>query len=162
ENTWVVLDSSADLAGLPQSLREAYQAAAKERGVAGTGVVVNTRSSVDPLLTFSSRRDLRERVWRAFKSRGDNPGANHTGALITEIVALRTARAKLLGYPTHAHLRMVDTMAGEPEAAHALMMRVWPAAVARVREEVAAMERIARRERAPLPLEPWDYLYYAE
>jgi peptidyl-dipeptidase Dcp len=162
ENTWTVLESKKDLAGLSPSLIATYKAAADERKLGGKWVVVNTRSSVDPFLTSSSRRDLREKVWKAFKNRGDNGGENDTNAIIARIVKLRTDRARLLGYPTHAHWRMADTMASDPEKAKALMMRVWPAAVARVAEEVKDMERLAKRDGLKLPFEPWDYLYYAE
>ena len=138
ENTWTVLDREADLAGLPDSLISAAKAAATERSLAGKWAIVNTRSSVDPFLTFSTRRDLREKVWKKFKSRGDNGDQHDTKATIASIVKLRAERAKLLDFPSHAHWRMSDTMALQPKAAQALMMRVWPAAVARVQEEVAA------------------------
>ena len=162
ENTWVVLDKTDDLLGLPDSLRAAYKAAAEERKLNGTWVVVNTRSSVDPFLSSSSRRDLREKVWKAFKSRGDNGDANDTNATIAKIVKLRAERAALLGYASHAHWRMSDTMAKDPKAARELMMKVWPAAVARVHEEVADMQAIAKTEGADITIEPWDYLYYAD
>jgi peptidyl-dipeptidase Dcp len=162
ENTWVVLDKQADLLGLPKSLVASYKAAADERGLAGKWVVVNTRSSVDPFLTESSRRDLREKVWKAFKNRGDNGNENDTNATIAKIVKLRADRAKLLGYPTHAHWRMSDTMAVDPAKADELMLRVWPAAVARVKEEVADMQKIAKKEKLKGAIEPWDYLYFAE
>ncbi|MGE0869948.1 MAG: M3 family metallopeptidase [Kofleriaceae bacterium] len=162
ENTWTVLDKPADLAGLQKSDVASYKAAADERKLDGKWVVVNTRSSVDQFLTTSSRRDLREKVWKAFKNRGDNGDENDTNATITKIVALRARRAALLGYPSHAHWRMYNTMAVDPANAEALMMRVWPAAVARVREEVADMQKVARKQRANITIEPWDYLYYAE
>ncbi len=159
EETWIVLETKADLAGLPADLVATYKAAAEERKLAGKWAVVNTRSSVDPFLTSSRRRDLRQKVWTAFKSRGEGPEG--TAPTIARIVALRAERAKLLGYPTHAHLRMADTMAKDPAKASALMMRVWPGAVARVKEEVADMMPYARKDRVTT-LEPWDYLYYAE
>ena len=162
ENTWVVLDSEADLAGLPASLRASYKAAADERKLAGKWVVVNTRSSVDPFLESSSRRDLRHKVWQAFKNRGDNGNANDTNKLISQIVKLRAERAALLGYPSHAHWRMANTMAVDPAKAEELMLRVWTGAAARVKEEVADMQKIANRERTRVTIEPWDYLYYAE
>jgi peptidyl-dipeptidase Dcp len=157
ENTWVVLEK-ADLAGLPASLVASYKAAADERKLPGKWLVVNTRSSVDPFLTTSSRRDLREKVWKAFKNRGDNGGANDTNATIAKIVSLRGERATLLGYATHAHWRMSNTMAIDPAKAEALMLRVWPAAVARVAEEVKDMQKLAGKA----PIEPWDYLFYSE
>ncbi|HVV88805.1 MAG TPA: M3 family metallopeptidase [Kofleriaceae bacterium] len=162
EDTWTVLDDAADLAGLPPDLVAAYKAAADERGLAGRWAVLNTRSSVDPFLTSSARRDLRERVWKKFKDRGDHGDERDTRATIVAIVRLRAERAKLLGYPSHAAWRMSDTMAIDPARARDLMMRVWPAAVARVREEVADMQAIAAKEDAAITLEPWDYLYYAE
>lgn len=162
EDKWTVIDSEADLAGLPPSLVASFKAAADERKLAGKWAVVNTRSSVDPFLTFSSNRALREKVWKSFKDRGDDGGANDTNATIAKIVKLRADRAKLLGFETHAHWRMDDTMAKDPAKATELMMRVWQPAVARVREEVADMQAVANREGTRLKIEPWDYLYYAE
>jgi peptidyl-dipeptidase Dcp len=162
ENTWVVLDTPEDLAGLPESLRAACQEAAKEKGLPGKWAVVNTRSSVDPFLSSSSRRDLREKVFKAFKSRGDNGDVSDTNATIAIIVKLRAERAALLGYASHAHWRMDDTMAKDPTNARDLMMKVWPAAVARVHEEVADMQAIAKSEGTDIVIEPWDYLYYAD
>lgn len=160
EDTWVVLGAD-DLAGLPESLVRTYEAAAKERGLQGYAVV-NTRSAVDPFLTSSQRRDLRERVWRAFVSRGDHGDEHDTNAIIREIVALRAERARELGFASHAHWRMSDTMAKDPKAARDLMMRVWPAAVARVKEEVADMRKMAKKLGDRLEIEPWDYRYYME
>ena len=162
ENTWTVLERDADLAGLPASMVSAAKAAADERGLTGRWAIVNTRSSVDPFLTFSTQRDLREKVWKKFKSRGDNRDKNDTKATIAGIVKLRAERARLLDVPSHAQWRMSDTMALEPKAAQALMMRVWPAAVGRVKEEVADMQAIAAKEGAAITIEPWDYLFYAE
>ena len=162
ENTWIVLERQEDLAGLPASLVSSAAAAAADRKLSGRWAIVNTRSSVDPFLTFSERRDLRERVWKAFKNRNEHGDANDTRAITAEIVRLRGERAALLGYETHAHWRMSDTMAKAPDAAMSLMMRVWPAAVGRVKEEVADMQAIANREGAGLTIEPWDYLFYAE
>jgi len=162
ENTWIVLEKPEELAGLPDSLRANYAEAAKEHNLPGKWAVVNTRSSVDPFLSASSRRDLREKVWKAFKSRGDNGNANDTNATIAKIVKLRADRAALLGYASHAHWRMSDTMAKDPKNAKDLMMKVWPAAVARVHEEVADMQAIAKSEGADITIEPWDYLYYAD
>jgi peptidyl-dipeptidase Dcp len=113
-------------------------------------------------LASSSRRDLREKVWKSFKNRGDNGGANDANSTISKIMSLRVERAKLLGYASHAHWRMADTMAVDPKKAKDLMMKVWPAAVARVGEEVKDMTAIAKKDVKNLVFEPWDYLYYAE
>jgi peptidyl-dipeptidase Dcp len=156
------LKDAGELAGLPEPLRAAAHAAATARGHEGEWAIVNTRSSMDPFLTSADRRDLRERVWRTYYSRGDNGDAHDNNAIITEILALRAERATLLGYATHAHWRVADSMAKTPENAMNLMMQVWPAAVAREREEVADMQAIADREGAGIKIAPWDYRYYAE
>jgi peptidyl-dipeptidase Dcp len=158
--TWI--EDKADLAGLPESVVSAMAGAAKERGRDGAWAVTNTRSSMDPFLTYSDKRPLREKVWRNYYNRGDNGDARDNNAIIVEIVRLRAARARLLGFASHAHWRLEPQMAKTPEAAMELMMRVWPKAVARVREEVADMQKIADAEGAGLTIEPWDYRYYAE
>jgi peptidyl-dipeptidase Dcp len=124
--------------------------------------VENTRSSVEPFLASSPNRAHRERVWRAFVSRGDNDDANDNKGVIAEIVRLRLERAKLLGYATHAHWRLERSMAKTPQRAQKLLEDVWKPAVARVREEVADMQAVAGREGAGITIEPWDYRYYAE
>ncbi|WP_245768391.1 M3 family metallopeptidase [Stigmatella aurantiaca] len=158
----VILETEADLAGLSSSIRDAAAAAAEARGQKGKWAITNTRSSMEPFLTYSTRRDLREKVWRNYVNRGDNGDARDNNALITEILQLRAERAKLLGYPTHAHWRLENAMAKTPERATALMEAVWPAAVARVREEVADMQAIANKEGTKLKIAPWDYRFYAE
>jgi peptidyl-dipeptidase Dcp len=162
EGGTLFLDDEKDLAGLPPAVRAAAAAAAEARGHKGKWAVLNTRSSVEPFLTYSSRRDLREKVFRAFVTRGDHGDAHDNNKIIGEILALRLERARLLGYPTHAHWRVEDSMAKTPERAMALMEAVWPAAVSRVREEVADMQALAGKEGADVPIEPWDYRYYAE
>jgi peptidyl-dipeptidase Dcp len=158
------LKRETDLEGMPDSLRAAASSAATERGHPGEWAVLNTRSSMEPFLTYAKRRDLREQVWRTYYSRGDNGNAHDNKKIITEILALRAERAKLLGYPTHAHWRVADSMAKTPENAMDLMMQVWPAAVAREHEEVADMQRVAEREHAAgeIKIAAWDYRYYAE
>ena len=158
----LVLDKEADLAGLPDSLRQAAAAAAESRGHKGKWAILNTRSSMEPFLTYSDRRDLREKVWRTYYNRGDNGDAHDNNKIITEILKLRAERAKLLGYQTHAHWRLENTMAKTPERAMELMEAVWTPAVARVHEEVADMQALADKEGAKITIEPWDYRYYAE
>ena len=159
---FLVLQSEADLAGLPESLRAGFAADAERRGQKGKWIVANTRSSVEPFLTYSTRRELREKVWRTFVNRGDNGDARDNNALIGEILQLRAERAGLLGYATHAHWRLEDSMARTPERAMELMEAVWKPAVLRVREEVADMQKLADAESAGIRIEPWDYRYYAE
>lgn len=159
---YVVLKSEADLVGLPQSIRDAAAQAAERKGLKNAWVILNTRSSVEPFLTYSERRDLREKVWRMFISRGDNGDKNDNNSVIPEILRLRAERAKLLGYKSHAHWNLEDTMAKTPERTLELMEAVWKPAVSRVRQEVADMQAIADKEGAGIKIEPWDYRYYAE
>jgi peptidyl-dipeptidase Dcp len=164
----LVLQTEAELEGLPNDLREAAAAAAAVAGMPGRWLISNTRSSMEPFLTASRRRDLRENGWRLWVGRGDNGDANDNKAVIVEILQLRGERARLLGYPTHAHWITDDGMARTPDAALALMLRVWQPALARAREEIADMQALAARAGdrdsggAPLRIEPWDYRYYAE
>jgi peptidyl-dipeptidase Dcp len=161
ENTAITVTDEGQLAGIPDSVKAVAKAAAAERGQTGWAIV-NTRSAVDPVLTFATDRALREKVWRAFVNRGDNGDANDTNATIARIVKLRADRAHLLGFKTHADWRMQDTMAKTPAAAMDLMMRVWPAAKARVGEEVRDMQAIADKSGTKITIEPWDYRFYQE
>ncbi|MEY4510556.1 MAG: hypothetical protein RLZZ450_2678 [Pseudomonadota bacterium] len=162
ETYFTVIESEPELAGLPASLRASAAAAAETKGVPGKWVITNTRSSVEPFLTFADDRKLREVVWRKFVNRGDNGDARDNNTIITKVLRLRAERAKLLGYPTHAHWRLQDSMAKTPEATLQLMETVWKPAVARVQQEVADMQKLANRVGNKLSIEPWDYRYYAE
>jgi peptidyl-dipeptidase Dcp len=161
EGLVLVLQNEADLAGLPQSLKDAAATAAAKK-YPGAWVINNTRSSIDPFLTYSDRRDLREKAWRLFVNRGDNGDDHDNNAIITEILQLRAQRAKLLGFETHAHWRLENSMAKTPENAVQLMEAVWAPAIGRVREEVKDMQYLATKEGAQITIEPWDYKYYAE
>jgi peptidyl-dipeptidase Dcp len=162
ESTYIIA-TEAELKGVPADVKAALAAAAKAQGKpAGTYAIKNTRSAVDPVLTFADNRALREKVWRAFVNRGDNGGASDTNETIANIVKLRAERAKLLGFANHAEWRMQDTMAKTPAKAMNLMMRVWPAAVARVKEEVADQQALAEGLGQKITIEPWDYRYYQE
>jgi peptidyl-dipeptidase Dcp len=157
----LVLSSPDDLAGLPQSLRDAAEATAAAKGQSGKWVISNTRSAIEPFLTYSERRDLREQAWRMFTRRGDG-GAHDNRAIMTEILKLRAERAKLLGYQSHAHWRLENAMALTPERTLELMEAVWTPAVGRVKHEVADMQALADAEAAKITIEPWDYRFYAE
>jgi peptidyl-dipeptidase Dcp len=162
EDYTLVIDNEVDLAGLPDNLREAAASAAEEKGQKGKWLFTNTRSSMEPFITYASRRDLREKGWRMWTMRGDNPGPHDNNPVIAEILQLRAQRAKLLGFASHAHWILDNNMAKTPEAAMALMMKVWKAAVVRAREEIADMQSFADSEGAGIKIEPWDYRYYAE
>ncbi|MCB2114158.1 MAG: M3 family metallopeptidase [Parvularculaceae bacterium] len=162
EESYVTYLSEDQLGGLSQSLVAAARAAAEDRGQKGKYAITNTRSSMDPFLTFSTNRELREQVWRTYYNRGDNGDEWDNNAIITEILQLRDERVGLLGYDNYAAWRLSDRMAKTPERAMDLMMGVWPAAVARVKEEVADMQALADEEGAGITIEPWDYRFYAE
>ncbi|MDX1555045.1 MAG: M3 family metallopeptidase, partial [Xanthomonadales bacterium] len=162
EEKYVVYLEEDQLSGLPGSFIEAAAAAAASRGEENRYAVTNTRSSMDPFLTYSDERDLREQVWRNYYSRGDNGDENDNNALIAEILQLRDERVALLGYDNFAEWQTENRMAKEPARAMELMLTIWPAAIARVEEEVAEMQAVADAEGAELTIEPWDYRYYAE
>ncbi|HVH48044.1 MAG TPA: M3 family metallopeptidase, partial [Labilithrix sp.] len=162
EGYTLLLENEADLAGLPDSVRSGAAAAAEAQGKKGKWAITNTRSSMEPFLTYSTRDDLREKVWKSYVNRGDNNDAHDNKKGIAEILKLRAERAKLLGYETHAHWRLENAMAKTPERAMALMEEVWGPAVARVKEEVADMQAIATRTGLKRKIAPWDYRFYAE
>jgi peptidyl-dipeptidase Dcp len=154
--------SEAEMAGVPQDLKDAAAAVAKVKNLpAGTYAIRNTRSAYEPIMTFATNRALREKVWTKFVNRGDNGDANDTNATIAKIVKLRADRAHLLGFKNHAEWRMQDTMAKTPARAMDLMLKVWKPAVERVREEVADQMQFARLD-GLTEIKSWDYLYYQE
>jgi peptidyl-dipeptidase Dcp len=158
----LVLVGEDELAGLPDFVRAAAGAAAAERGHAGKHVITLARSSVEAFLQFSERRDLRERVFRAWMARGDGGGSTDNKALIAEMLALRVERARLLGYPTFAHYRLEDAMARTPEAVRALLERVWTAARRHALADRDALQALMQAEGKNFTLAPWDWRYYAE
>ncbi len=162
EEHYVHYLSKDQLGGLPQEFIASAAQAASERGRKGEYAVLNTRSSMDPFLTYSTERGLREKVWRTFYSRGDNNDEYDNKAIISEILKLRAERTKLQGYGSFAHRALEKQVAKTPEAAMNLLMQMWPAAIARVKEEVADMQAIAVKEGARITIEPWDYRFYAE
>ncbi len=158
----LVLEGEADLAGLPSALVDAAAAAAEARGHAGRHVITLSRSSIEPFLQYSSRRDLRERAFRAWAKRGENGGSTDNRAVAAETVALRAERARLLGYDNFAAYRLADTMAKTPDNARALLRSVWEPAVARATREEHALQALAAGEGGTFALEPWDWRYLAE
>lgn len=158
----VIIGLKAELDGLSPDLIDAAAAAAKDAGMEGKYVIRNTRSSVDPFLTYANNRALREKVWKMFVSRGDNGDKNDNNQIIVQILELRSKRARLLGFETHAHWRLDNSMAKTPVNAMKLLMDVWTPAVAKVKEEVADMQALADKMGHKIRIEPWDYRYYAE
>ena len=162
EEGYVTYITKDQLGGLPDSFVKAAASAAKSRDHEGQYAITNTRSSMDPFLTFSDERPLREKVWRTYYNRGDNGDEHDNNAIIAEILQLRNERVHLLGYDNYAAWRLENRMAKTPKRALDLMEAVWPAALARVKEEVADMQAIADKEGADIKIAPWDYRYYAE
>ena len=151
--------SDQQLGGLPEGFVKSAAAIAQANGHEGEYAITNTRSSIDPFLTYSTERELRKQVWTNFYSRGDNGDEFDNNKLIAEILRLRREKVELLGYSNYAEWRLQDRMAKTPENAINLMEAVWPAALARVAEEVADMQALAGNE---ITIEPWDYRFYAE
>jgi peptidyl-dipeptidase Dcp len=162
EEGWITYLKKNQLGGLPADFIASAAEAAKANGHPGEYAVTNTRSSMDPFLTYSTERGLREIVWRNYYSRGDNGDEHDNNANITKILQLRNERVKLMGYATYADWQLKDNMAKTPAEAEKLMEAVWPAAVARVKEEVADMQAVADKEGAKITIAPWDYRFYAE
>ncbi|UJH93052.1 M3 family metallopeptidase [Antarcticibacterium sp. 1MA-6-2] len=162
EENYVVFLTKDQLSGLPESFVKASAKAAEDRGEDGKYAITNTRSSMDPFLTYSDERELRKKVWTNYYSRGDNNDEFDNNDIIKQILKLRDERVSLMGYDNYAEWRLQNRMAKNPENAMDLMMAVWPAALARVEEEVADMQELANAEGANIEIKPWDYRYYAE
>jgi peptidyl-dipeptidase Dcp len=158
----LVLDGEPDLEGLPEFVRQAAAQTARDLGLAGKHVITLSRSSIEPFLQFSARRDLREAAFKAWASRGENGNANDNRAIAAETVQLRNERAHLLGFKTFASFRLDDAMAKTPEAVRSLLDEVWVAATRKADEERERLAKVARAEGRNIDIEPWDWRYYAE
>jgi peptidyl-dipeptidase Dcp len=162
EQDWFMELGEDDFGGLSEAFIASAKAAAEERGLAGKAIVTLSRSSVEPFLKSSSRRDLREKAFRAFTARGDNGNANDNNATIVEILSLREEAAKIMGFPTYAAYRLEDSMAKTPEAVRGLLERVWKPARARAMADRDALQALVAEEGGNFALAPWDWRYYAE
>jgi peptidyl-dipeptidase Dcp len=162
EQDWSMELGEGDRAGLSDSFIAAARAAAEVRGMAGKAIVTLSRSSVEPFLQSSARRDLREKAYKAFIARGDNGNANDNNAVIGEVLALREESARILGYPTYAAYRLEDSMAKTPDAVRGLLERVWKPARARALADRDEMQAVIAAEGGNFALAPWDWRYYAE
>nr|WP_321236847.1 M3 family metallopeptidase [uncultured Psychroserpens sp.] len=162
EENYVTYLNKNQLGGLSESFINSAAKIATDKGEDGKYAITNTRSSMDPFLTYSTERDLRKIVWTNYYSRGDNGDEYDNNALIAEILKLRKERVGLLGYDNYADWRLQNRMAKNPKNAMDLMEAVWPAAIARVEEEVADMQAVADANGDNITIEAWDYRYYAE
>jgi len=150
------------VASVPEFLREAAAATAQERGLNVPYAVTLSRSSVEPFLQFAADRELREKLFKAWISRGDNDNAHNNRAVITETLALRAEKARLLGYKSYADYKLADSMAGRPEKARALLGKVWAPARRRALAERDALSALIAEEGGNFKLAAWDWRYYAE
>src|SRR5579883_1324791 len=157
----LVLEDKADLKGLPPFVRQAAAEAANGLGLPGKYVITLARSSIEPFLEFSERRDLREAAYKAYIARGEAPGSSDNRRLIKEILALRAEQARLFGFDTYARFQIDDAMAKAPENARGLLEKVWPAAKRKADAERAALEAMAQAEGCNEPLAGWDWHHYA-
>lgn len=161
-NYYLELKTEADFDGLPAELKNAAIAEAKDRKLNVMGCIANTRSSMEPFLTFSNRRDLREKAFKIFTSRGDNDNANNNNATLVQILKLRAEKAALLGFKTFADWSLSNTMAKTPQRTLDLMMSVWTPAVEKVHSDVADMQKMVDAEGGKFKIAAWDYRYYSE
>ncbi len=162
EKSWTLWLDACDLEGLPDFVVASAARLAAERGQPGRFAITLARSSVEPFLQFSARRDLRETAFRAWAARGENGGATDNRAVAAETLRLRAERARLLGYASHADYRLDDTMAKTPQAALDLLESVWKPGVAAGRREAEALQEIAAREGGNFSVAPWDWRHLAE
>ena len=162
EENYITYLNDDQLGGLADGFVKSAAKIATDKEQDGKYAITNTRSSIDPFLTYSTQRELRKQVWENYYSRGDNGDEFDNNKIIAEILRLRKERVGLMGYDNYAEWRLQDRMAKTPENAMDLMMAVWPAAIARVKEEVADMQTVANELGDKITIEPWDYRYYAE
>jgi len=162
EENYVTYLTKNQLGGLSEGFIKSAAKIATDKGQDGKYAITNTRSSMDPFLTYSTERELRKIVWTNYYSRGDNNDEYDNKKIIAKILKLRKERVDLLGYDNYAEWRLQDRMAKNPENAMALMDAVWPAAIGRVKEEVADMQAVADANGDNITIEPWDYRFYAE
>lgn len=158
----LVIDNKDDLAGLPQSLIDAGSETAKKLGMEGKWVYTLSNPSVMPFLQYSAKRDLREKIWRAYMSRGNSGNANDNNEVIKEIVSLRLERANLLGYKTHADFVLEDNMAKNAAGVYGLIDKLWKPSIETAKREAADIQAMIDKEGGSFKLQPWDWRYYTE
>jgi peptidyl-dipeptidase Dcp len=158
----LVIENEEDLAGLPESSIIGAAEAAKEAGLEGKWVFTTHKPSMIPFLQFSEKRDLREKLYRAYTKRGDNDNEYDNKKILSDLIKLRVERANLLGYETYADYRLETRMSGNPEAVYALLDRLWEASLPVAKKEREEMQAIIDREGGGFKLASWDWWYYAE
>ncbi|ABV87180.1 M3 family metallopeptidase [Shewanella pealeana] len=158
----LVIDSKADLAGLPEDVINTAAQTAVKRGHEGKWVFTTSRPSITPFLTYADNRDLREVLYKGYVERGNNDNANDNKKILAKMAALRAERAQLMGYKTHAHFVLEERTAQTPENVYELLNKVWPAALAQAESEVADMQTLINQEGGEFKLAGWDWWYYSD
>ncbi|HPR62952.1 MAG TPA: M3 family metallopeptidase [Thermoanaerobaculia bacterium] len=158
----LVIDNESDLSGLPDAVVKAAAEEAAARGKEGTWVFTIQKPSLIPFLQFSDRRDLREKMFHAYITKGDHNDEFDNKDIVTRIANLRVEKANLLGFPTYAHYILDENMAKEPRKVYDLLNKVWDPALAKAKEDAATFQKMIRDEGGTFKLEPWDWWYYAE
>ena len=158
----LIIDNEEDLAGLPPAVLSAAAEEAKAAGQEGKWVFTLAKPSWTPFLQFSERRDLREKLYRAYFMRGDNNNETDNKKLFIELMTLRQKMAELLGYQNYAEYFISDQMAQNPQNVYDFLYKVWEPSIARAKSEKADMQAIIDRENKGFELESWDWWYYAE
>lgn len=158
----LVISDQDDLDGLPSSIRDAAASEASARGLKGKWVFTTKKPSMLPFLTYSSKRELREKLYRGYLDRCNYNDSIDNKQVINDIVRLRTERAHLLGYPTHAHYVLDVQMARTPENVYSMMDELWTPALERAKAELEAMREMMKAETGLDDFASWDWWYYAE
>ncbi|HLW07893.1 MAG TPA: M3 family metallopeptidase, partial [Marinilabiliaceae bacterium] len=162
KNFRLVVESEDDLSGLSEAIKEAAAVTAKELGEEGKWVFTVQKPSMLPFLSYSDRRNLREKLYKGYYMRGDNDNNNDNKEIIEKMVALRSEKAKLLGYANHAEFVIDVNMAKTPENVYDFLYKLWDPALKRAKSELVELQKIANREGNDFKIKSWDWWYYAE
>ncbi|MCP4147464.1 MAG: M3 family metallopeptidase, partial [bacterium] len=158
----LIIEKKEDLDGLPPTVIAGGAEAAEEANLKGKWLYTIHKPSMIPFLKFSSKRELREKIFKAYINKGDHNDKLDNKKNIARIVQLRLEKAKLLGFKTYAHFVLDNNMAKIPENVNKLLMQVWKPALVAAKREVKALQTIIDKEGGKFKLQPWDWWYYAE
>ena len=158
----MVIDKKEDLAGLPEAVMTGAAETAAARGHEGKWVFTLDKPSWIPFLQYSERRDLREKIYKAYINAGNNNNDYDNKAILAKIAALRVRKARLLGYATHAHFVLEENMARAPEKVYELLNQLWKPALKMAKAEAYDLQSMIFAGGDHFKLESWDWWYYAE
>ena len=158
----LLIEDENDLAGLTEAIITSAAEAANERGHSGKWVITLHKPSFMPFLQFSEKRELREKVFKAYINRANNSNEYDNKEILEKMVDLRLKRAKLLGYETHASFILEENMAKNSENVYGLLTQIWKPALRKAKRERSALQTLIDEEGHSFKLQPWDWWYYAE